>query len=141
MNYTIPLIFVPLFLSGCLSPEMQIARSEGVNLHHQFRSACDASSWETYPQDVRLVRVKRQRNKEVRNGENCIKTDTVNGSVTQCKDTYKNVREEYYQDEYQDFNKSIRGKFYRSCMADECFSAVNWNAPTGDMANRYCKHG
>ena len=41
MKYTIPLIFVSLFLSGCLSPEMQIARSEGVNLHHQFRSACD----------------------------------------------------------------------------------------------------
>ena len=82
MKYTISLIFVSLFLSGCLSPEMQIARLEGVNLHHQFRSACDASSWEMYAQDVRLFRVKRQINKEVRNGDNCIETDTVNGSVT-----------------------------------------------------------
>ena len=51
------------------------------------------------------------------------------------------MREEYYEDEYQDLNKSNRGKFYRSYMAEECFSAVNWNAPIGDMANRYCKHG
>ena len=141
MKYMMPLTFVLLLLSGCLSPEGQIAKTEGIRLHYVFGSQCDVSAWEMHPKDVQLVRVKRLRNKQVRTGQNCNEFDTLGGSITQCKDTYKTVQEAYYTDEYQDLNKSYRGRFYRSCMADECFSAVDWNDPSGDLANKYCKSG
>ena len=114
-------ILLTFMLTGCAgtAQERRQMRNEGINLNNNFRKFCSPRAWKAYPTNIQSISVKKQRIKKVSTGSRC-EPDITYKDQTICRNTYKNVRENYTVKEARDVNKRARFRLFRSCIKNKC---------------------